>query len=191
MTALSIAGNVQNFMAQSANANAQDKYQKAIYKTNTQIANDAATVQYGQLQRQQIQQHAAAAQSIGDVMAQARAAIGTGTVAAGESGTSGNSVDALLQEFHAEELRHTSSVIQNQTFADQQIATEALGVRSQQQGRILSALPQPVQKPDFFGSLLRIGSDALSNYGATTTYDPNTKGLVWKHNGKPASIWGP
>lgn len=187
---LTIASTMYSTIQADANAEAQEDYQNALYKQNALLANQSAVSQYAELARRQVQEQAAAAQGVAEVQRRSREATGTARVSAGEAGVAGISVDALQADFARQELQYQTSVIVNQRFRNQQFKAEGEGIQSQAQGRILSALPQPVAKPDFFGAALRIGGDLVEGYNAFTTYDPNTKKRVWKSNGQPASIFG-
>lgn len=188
--ALSTAGTLYSTSQQQSNADAQAKYQEQVYKANADIANRAAIQNYAALNQREIEQRAAAAQAIGQVSAQAKQAAGTARVAAGEAGVGGVSVDALLGDFERQQLAYTSSTLRNEKFAALQLASEKDAIHSQTEGRILSALPQPVQKPDFFGAALRIGTDLLGGYGDMTYFDKNLGHLAWKNNGKSANLFG-
>lgn len=185
---LSTASTLYGTAQARANADAQVKYQQNIYEANKQIATNAALANYASLQRRRIQEHEAASQAINQVVVESKKAQGTARVAAGESGASGLSVDALLADFHRQELNYQSGVIRQQGFSDLQLQDEAEAVRNQTQGRILSALPQPVAKPDFFGAALRIGTDLIGGYTDATTYDKNTGQRVWRSTGN--SVFG-
>lgn len=184
--AVSAAGTLYSTDQARKNADAASDYQNAVYKRNAELADDAALAAYSSLQRRQLEEREAAGQGIEQVKRQALQAAGAARVSAGEAGVGGLNIDALLGDFARQELEYQTSVIRNQAFRSAQFGQEYEAIRGQQAGRILSALPQPVAKPDFFGAALRIGADALGGYTSNTHYDPNIGGRAWNSTGKKA-----
>lgn len=104
----------------------------------------------------------------------ARAAMearGTATVAAGESGGFGGSFNALLDKFKREETEFRTSQLRTQAARRRQLALEQAGVRTNLHGRLLAALPSPVQRPDYLGASLRVLGDVAGLAGAQVRHD--------------------
>jgi hypothetical protein len=93
-------------------------------------------------------------------------AAATAAATAGENGISGNSVDALINEYHASEGRYFSS-----------LQTQAQWDRTQadvtKQGQVAQAQRQvnSVAKPDYIGAALRIAGSGLDAYDRTHPKD--------------------
>ena len=88
----------------------------------------------------------------------------------------GLSVEALLNDFTAQEGRYRYGVRRNNELVTDQLTAEMEGVRAQALGRI-NSLPslnlEPVQRPSYLGAALQIGGDALGAYAKYKT--PNTQ----------------
>lgn len=90
----------------------------------------------------------------------ARKRIGSARVAASEGGVRGNSVDAVLREFKANQLRTEQNLMDTERFAQTQFGREMAGLQSQFQERVLfSKQPNP-QGPNYLQSFL----DATAMY---------------------------
>jgi hypothetical protein len=156
---------------QQANAKAQAKYQNAQFKATKEAATANAITQYNALQTRQQQETAAAAQAIDMSSMRAAQAASTARVTAGETGTGGASIDALLNEYRRQELGFAQNTIRNQTWQNAQIQLNMEGIRANQQAQIAAATPRPVEQPDYIGAALRIGAgalDAMGTYGDIT-----------------------
>lgn len=86
-------------------------------------------------------------------------AAATAKATAGESGTSGNSVDELLGDYHASEGRYLTSLATQDTYNRQQAQMQAQGEAATTQRQINS-----VPAPNFLGAALRIGAESLNSY---------------------------
>ena len=79
----------------------------------------------------------------------------------------GLSVEALLNDFTAQEGRYRYGVRRNNELVTDQLTAEMEGARAQAQGRI-NSIPslnlEPVSRPTYLGAALRIGGDALGAY---------------------------
>lgn len=171
---LSAVSGVVNYGQQKDNAEAQQKWQEQLHKTNTEVATSNALTQYAALQRRELEERAAAAQGVEQVSREALQATGRARAGAAAGGVGGLSVDSLMSDFQRQELDYQTSVIRNQGFREQQFAAEAEGIKNQAYGQILSSSPQPVAKPDFFGTLLQIGGDTLGAYSQYGYFNKDT-----------------
>lgn len=170
--ALTAVSAIAGVATQRANAKAQEKYQNAQFKATKEAATANAITQYNALQVRQQQETAAAAQAIDQSSMRAAQAASTARVTAGETGTGGASMDALLNEYRRQELGFAQTTIRNQTWQNAQIQLNMEGIRANQQAQIAAAVPKPVEQPDYIGAALRIGAGALDAYGtyADITY---------------------
>lgn len=162
LTTLSVGVGVAQ---QAANARAQEKYQNQQYKAVKEAATANAINQYNALLTRQQQETAAAAQAIDLSSRRAEAAASSARVTAGETGTGGASVAALLNDYRRQELGFAETTIRNQTWQNAQIKLNMEGIRSNQQQAIISAMPKPVQQPDYLGAVLRIGAGVMDAAG--------------------------
>ena len=158
MTAISTAQAIAGLIGQQQMASAQADYQQKMYDQNKKIADQAATDQYQGLGTRTYQEREAAALDIMNASRAAREAMSTARVSAGEAGVAGASTDALLQDFERRQFDYTYGRSRSQDFREASIEDQKKAIRSQQQGRVLSMLPKPVEKPSFLGAALRIGA---------------------------------
>lgn len=151
--AFSYAGNVQA-------ANEQNR----MYAENAKRANQNARDQMFQTQQRMLQEQEAAANEKIDVEREAREAKATAFTAAGESGVSGLSVDALMAEFDGRAVEHSDRVDQNTEWTLTQLNNEMKGIRFNAEDRINSV--QRAAKPSFFDAGLRIAGVGLDSYNS-------------------------
>lgn len=154
---LQVASAVGGLIAQQQVANAQEK-------ANTQNYNNQMTAyRYNQAninatKVQEAENLAAKKMEINSEVAKKQA---TATVAAGEAGVSGLSVDAFLADIAGEGGRATTNAEVNYLRGDRAIEADRMNSWSNAASNI-GSLKTP-QTPDFFGAALRIG-DAAYKY---------------------------
>jgi len=158
MFAVNAAQSLAQYIGQQQQASAMADYQQQMYDQNKEIADQAAVDQYQGFGTRTYQEREAAALDIMNASRAAREAMGTARVSAGEAGVSGASSDAMLQDFERRQFEYTYGRSRSQDFREQAYESQKKGIRSQQQGRTLSMLPKPVDRPDFLGAALRIGA---------------------------------
>ena len=143
-TVVGAIGQQQQYNANAANAAQSLKLQNR--QTN-----------YG-IQQQEVADSVKAQQTQTDMLK----AASTAAASAGENGVSGNSVDALINDYHASEGRYFTS-LQTQQQWDRQQADVT------KQGQVATAQRQvnSVTKPDFLGTALRISAVGLDAYNQT------------------------
>lgn len=145
-------------------AKAQASYQTQLSEANKQNAVSAMAEGYQALGLRQQQEQDAASDSIQNRRLQALRETATTSVAAGEGGVSGFSVQRVLQDIGAVASRDVATVEQNRDWAISQLGSEASGVRSSAVSRISSV--QPGIAPNGWAAALKIGADGLSAYSA-------------------------
>lgn len=194
--AISVAATGYGLYQQSEQAAAQNKAQDKMEQArdkqieeNYQLSVSSANAQYRALQDRASQEgDAATAKALEEARAGA-AARSTARVAAGEAGVSGLSVNALLNDFMAEESRYRDSVATNLGYSKAQLESEMGGVRAQAQGRISSIQPymrSPVDTPNYFGGAMKIGGAALDTYNkyrAPATSGQGSGGFIGADSG--------
>lgn len=139
--------------------------QNALFNKNTTAAQIATGQQYTQTQLRQIQDEEAAGADKMEMAREGRAARATATVAAGEAGVSGLSVNSILQEFYGREGQYNATTDKNTKWSRAQTDMTLKGIQAGGQDRINSV--QRANKPSFFDAALRIagaGVDARTDY---------------------------
>lgn len=125
------------------------RFEKQQYKATITSANVESFEQYAALQERDVQETAAASESIkqaGVASYQARAAV-TGGAAA--SGVAGNSVASMIDEVTAGETEYVSGIIRNRVWGQGQLQRQADAVRGDTYQRILGALPRTPKSNKF------------------------------------------
>lgn len=154
----SVASSIGGVVAQQQKADAQAEYNRRQYENTMQSyrANIAQT----NLEQQQEMESAAMRTQENNI--KARAAESRAQVASGESGVSGLSVDALMQDIAFDQGRYNASVKTNYDRASAAIANQRENVYANAASTI-NSLKTP-EMPDYFGAGLRI-AQANEKYG--------------------------
>ncbi|MEH3146265.1 MAG: hypothetical protein PGN34_13155 [Methylobacterium frigidaeris] len=111
--------------------------------------------------RQQQEQDAASAKKA-DVSLRAEAARATNTVASGESGIAGPTLESVMQDIYAQEGRYNSRVDTNLGWTSDQLQEEKKSASYQMKDRVNSV--RDVQKPSFSEAGLKIGAAGLNAF---------------------------
>ena len=138
---------------------AQLQGQKQAYEANTANAAKSMRLQNQQTNFGIQQQEAADSMKAQQTQSRQLEAASIAAASAGESGTSGNSVDALINSYKSAEGTYMSNLATQQNWNRQQATMNTLGQSAQAQRQINS-----VAKPDVIGAALRIGGDSLGAY---------------------------
>jgi len=172
--AAAVISTATTMYAQSEQADATTEYQKKAQQTRDKEIADNYALSLASMEHQQegLQQRIRQEQeaTVTEEERNARAAASaraTARTAAGEAGVAGLSVEALLNDFTAQEGRYRYGVRRNNELVTDQLTAEMEGARAQAQGRIHSITSlnlEPVSRPTYLGAALRIGGDALGAY---------------------------
>ena len=157
--ASTIASTGLSLMAQRNQAKMQAASQRAAAQRENARYRREATAQ----RLKEGQEDLALTREIQESTAKARAARSTATVAAGEAGISGLSVDALLDDYTRQEADYRFSLSEQNrlTGVNNQLALDEMGFRSQaNQIRI----NQPIKKPDYLGSMVNLAGSGMQIY---------------------------
>lgn len=125
-----------------AAAQQQAAAQEAHHQQNRLDAIAAANDRYAALARKTLQEKEAASQQLFEKRIEATKAEATAYVSSGESGVTGLSVDALMNDFRAQQARREASIITNYEYQRQGNIDESNATYHQTVGRINS-----VQRP--------------------------------------------
>nr|WP_217345179.1 hypothetical protein [Noviherbaspirillum sp. L7-7A]MBV0879408.1 hypothetical protein [Noviherbaspirillum sp. L7-7A] len=160
LAGLSAIGTGAGLYGQQQAAHAQEK-SNAAQRQNAITARNQNLTQIEQ-QKQQLTEQAG--QKVFENNLQARKALSTSRVSAGENGVSGLSVDALLGEIEASQSRYNTSVGANLTDNVTALNMQRENVQTSAVNQV-SSLKTP-QMPDYLGASLRIGSTLANSYKA-------------------------
>lgn len=152
-------------MAQSAEAKAQGTYQNQLV-----AANNATTgVQLSSLRIQQSENRESAARELDKAKRVNTRAKSSAVVAAGEAGITGNSVDALLNEYSAEFGRYSEATTRQTKMQDDSYADQATAMVTGAKQQNLS-IQAPIAGPNYAASAVNVASSGL---GAYASYNPS------------------
>lgn len=158
MTALSIGQSVVGFFE----AKKQADQQQAYYNANRQRAAQARDLKIQSLNQRLIQENEAIASQKMQLEIQELKKKGALTVAAGEAGVSGSSVDALYNDFTAQALRGKTVLSQQADAIEKQITLEKRGADAQAQNRINSV--RQGEQPSFLAHAVGGAAKAGGSY---------------------------
>lgn len=133
--------------------------QSQQYNANAKSAAQSFAIQNQQTNLATVQGEAATGQKAMQSQTDMLRAVATAKASANEGGISGNSVDALIGDYHAAEGRYLNDLATQGKWDAAQADLQKRGQQATATARINS-----VAKPDFLGSALRIGGDAINSY---------------------------
>lgn len=158
LAGLSAIGTGAGLYGQQQAAHAQEK-SNAVQRQNAITARNQNLTQI-ELQKQQVTQQAG--EKVYENNLQARKALSTARVSAGESGVSGLSVDSLLAEIESSQSRYNTSVTGNLSNSISGFDLQRENAQASASNQVAS-LKTP-QMPDYLGASLRIGSTLANSY---------------------------
>ena len=153
---MGIAQSVFQFQGKSAAASAQADFQRRQAEAN----NLAANRRQAELRHKEAQDQEALSRKRIEAQRDLRKGKSTATVAAGEAGVSGSSVDALLQDFSIQSSLYRESLLRQQQFITAGTDLQMKGIQANTQG-LNTRLSAPIARPSFAGALFRIGGQVL------------------------------
>lgn len=158
--ALTAASGVAKTIGQKQQADAQYDYQEGVIVSNKV----AAMQQMADIRQRESQEAEAISRKQLEATIEGKRARSTATVAAGDSGASGQSVDALLNDMAMQEGRYKEALGRQKDF----ISTGAdLNVESIKTGTANNNIRtgQPVAQPNYLANALQIGADIFGALG--------------------------
>jgi hypothetical protein len=168
-TVLAAASTAVTLTAQKKQADAQTDYQEDLGKANV----TAARIQAEQLRDQQAQANEATQREAQAAALASKQAKSTAVVSAGEAGVSGNSVEALLQEYRATEGRWMEAHLRQQQLTDVSTEQQLEALRINTDAGNLS-MNAPVAQPNYLAGALSFGAQAASTYMIANPRTPKT-----------------
>lgn len=163
--AISAAGSVATVEGQRRAANAQTDYQQEQVKANNLVAAE----QMGALRSQEAQTKEAQARETEKARQASRKASSTAYVASGEAGVTGNSVDAMLQEYSANLGQFKEATARQGALNSQATGAQISALKTGARFQNLQ-INAPVVGPNYAAEALRFGSSAM---GSVAAYNPN------------------
>lgn len=162
-----IATPIVTVRTQQMAADAQSKYQQQVYDINKDIADQSLMSQYADISRRQQEEQKKAAQEMSIISSQAMQARSTAQASAIEAGAAGLSINNIVDDYVRREsafLSDTQTQLRGTLF---QLERSKEGLRSEYQGRVLSATPQPVSSPSGLSMALGIAGNLSDVYAST------------------------
>jgi hypothetical protein len=163
--AISAAAGTASVMSQRQAAKAQANYQQDLVEANNKVSYE----QQSALRIQQAQDTESRARETEKARIATQRATSTVTVAAGEAGVTGASVDALLDEYQGNLGQFREATLRQGQLYSNGVGAQIDALRA---GNGMSNLQinSPVAQPNYTAALLNFSSDALGAYRA---YNPN------------------
>ena len=166
---MSAATTAYGFLGQQQQADAQDSFNRQRQAVGTQRALANYANQTRQARERQLQEREAAANEINEVYREARKRVATAQAAGAEAGVAGGSLQALINDFHRQQLEFGTNVNRNLEFRENNIEDQLESVRLGAQANIENLQFMPAARPSFLGAALRIGSAGLGAYNQYMT----------------------
>lgn len=163
--ALSAAGGVAQVQGQKANATAQEITQGNLTRAN----NATAALQLSQLRIQQAQGRESAAREGEKARLASQRSKATATVAAGEAGVQGASVEALMQEYSMNLGQFREASLRQQQLSNAAATDQAENILLGAKYSNLN-INAPIAQPQYAAAAINFGADALGAYRA---YNPS------------------
>lgn len=175
--AVSALSGVASVQGQKAAAQAQENYQTQLVAAN----NQQAYAQESALRIQQAQDTESRGRENEKARLATQKAVSTSTVAAGEAGLTGASVDALLGEYQSSFGQYRETTLRQGQLYASGVGSQIDALRA---GNGMSNLQinAPISRPNYTAAVLNFSSDALTAYRAfdlgtskktSTGYNPN------------------
>lgn len=177
--AMSAAATGASLIGQKQQADAQEKYQKQLAAANVQ----AAQVQSSQVRDQQAQSNEANARDMQQARLASLKAQSTGTVAAGEAGVAGSSVDALLRDYRAQEGVYKEAILRQRQLTDVSAGQQIDAIRAGADTGNLS-MNAPVAQPNYLAGALSFGAQAAGTFAAASRGQPKTGSTTFTGAGR-------
>lgn len=154
--AITAASAITTYVGQSQQASAQRKFQRA----NSLAEVERSKAEMTQIRGKQSAENEARALEMAKVGKETKKQQATARTIAGEAGVTGPSVDALLNDYAAQEAAiYSQSQRQaelDNIYTEQQLAASRLGTTSN-----LARINEPISRPSPLAAILQIGSGYL------------------------------
>lgn len=167
--ALSAVATGVSMEQQRSAANSQADYQEQLAAANV----ENARIQSEQVRDQQAQTNEGTQRESFQASLASKQAASTATVAAGEAGVTGNSVDALLKDFKMQEGLYKESLLRQKQLTDVSAGQNINAIRSSADASNLS-MNAPIAQPNYLAAALNFGAQATGTYASARRGSPKT-----------------
>jgi hypothetical protein len=167
--AISAASTVATVSAQQQQAQATADAQNAYNRQSEQNAITARNANLANLEVTRNQAYQDTLEQVGKDDLARRQAQATATVAAGEAGISGLSVDALLRDLAGQAGYDNATAYENYLRTDQRINVARENTQNNYESGLNSIRQPQIQSPNWLGAGLKIGQSALDSYSMYKT----------------------
>lgn len=157
---ISAAQTVMSLTAQRQQAKAQQASQKAAsIRENKRYQREASAARLKEAQEDLV-----LANEIQEGAKKSKAALATAMVSAGESGVSGLSVDALMNDYTRQEADYRFSMTEQNRLQgiNNQLQFDEMLYRNENN---LIKINQPIKQPDYLGSMVNLAGSGMQIYG--------------------------
>lgn len=161
------------YVGQSQAARRNQRYANDRYNEVSRSAMESYRFTVNQLTLRQSQEEEAAIQQGTSNAIQGRRAQSSVIAGAGGAGVSGNSVDALLDEFNFIESTNASTINRNLRWKNAEIDSQKFAAGTNAQSQINSATPQQFQNPSALALMLQLGAIGTQGLLDYSRYQPN------------------
>ena len=146
---------------QFAGQRQQARQQRLFQQRAAQAERQRALMEQRSLRMRQAQEQEATAREIGEIARRAREARATATVSAGQAGVAGLSVDALLNQYTADEAALRMGAIRQQEMRDLQAGLAFTDAEMRSQNRLID-INRPIRSPSFAAGAIDVVTSGLS-----------------------------
>ena len=148
---------------QFAGQRQQARQQRQFQQRAAQAERQRALMEKRSLAMRQTQQKEATAREIGEIGRRAEEARATTRVSAGQAGVAGLSVDALLNQYIADEAALRMGAIRQQEMRDLQAGLAFTDAEMRTRNRLID-INRPIRSPSFAAGAIDVVSSGLSGY---------------------------
>lgn len=145
---------------QQENQRRQERANRRYERLTKRFAGEDFVNNWAALTARQLQESDLIKASLDEVTKDAARRIGAVKVGAGEGGVKGNSVQAVLRDFHANQLLTEQNLAEQERRLNEQAALERVGLVSKYQERVLMSKQPDVPGPSYLQNFL----DATAMY---------------------------
>jgi hypothetical protein len=159
------ASAVTGYVGQRKSAAAQSKFQNEQYSEISRASLEAYNRNLNQLAIRTSQDDAAGGQEADNATRDIQSARGSAVNSSGAAGLGGTSVERAIASFDALQSETLNNAYLNRGYRLAATADQAEELKSQAQRQIVSATPQPIQRPSLLAAGLGVTQSALSAAG--------------------------
>ena len=145
---------ISSSYTQRENQRQQIAANRKFERLNLRFAGEDLVNNWAALNQRRIQESNLIASSLEEVSRDAARRIGAVRTSAGEAGVKGKSVQVLLRDFHANQLRTEQNLIDTNRAAESQFELEQRGLLSKYRERVLMGQQPAVPGPNYLQNLL-------------------------------------